>query len=157
LFKRIDRGIAAGSCSRAYARKNEPYGKLAGTLADLMVTEAFEFEKRGYLKTSRRFYLYSYAVVSFNWDPLLLWLTFNAHKERNDQPAHLKGCLPLRLFSDLGVMAMRKVASGAGQIRYSTNEAQCMKVNDSEYLTQGHVCLDNRRVVFGPLRGGAGL
>ena len=92
------------------------------------------YEKMGYKKDTRDFYLFSYAIVSFNWDPLIIWALFNAHKTRNDNPPCLRQGLPLRLFLDLGTtIATRKVDKNNNIILYSANETQAIKINDSEY------------------------
>lgn len=110
------------------------YHNLADTIAGLMAREAFHYEARGYKKDTRNFYLFSYAVISFNWDPLLMWALFNAHKALNDRPPYMKGCLPLRLFSDFGTtIATRKVKGSSNAIWFSASETQVIKINDSEY------------------------
>ena len=122
-------GATPGKMSRA-----EFYHDLAATLAGLMTKEAFEFQSKGFAFDSRSFYLYSYAIISFNWDPLILWAIFNAHKDRNDLPPMMNGCLPLRLFNDLGtVIATRKVDSNGNEIWYTANETQCIRINDPMY------------------------
>ncbi|HBV98056.1 MAG: hypothetical protein JL50_00880 [Peptococcaceae bacterium BICA1-7] len=110
------------------------YYDFAETLSELMTQEAAIYEQRGYKKDSRDFYLYSYAIISFNWDPLIMWALFNAHKARNDKPPYMDKCLPLRLFKDLGTtIATRKVDSDSNVIWYSASETQVIKINDYEY------------------------
>ncbi len=58
------------------------YYEFAKILARKMRQEGLA--RRNYALNSRKFYIFSYAVISMNWDPLLLWLVFNAHKELND-------------------------------------------------------------------------
>ncbi len=60
-----------------------PYYEFSKVLTELMVEEGKEFERRGYKRDSRRFYLYSYAIISFNWDPVLLWNLCNTNREIN--------------------------------------------------------------------------
>lgn len=149
IFLTVNRIIAARNCLKILTEelqriaiqsqtpgkmsKAKFYHDLAGTLAGLMTKEAFEFESRGYTYVSRAFYLFSYAIISFNWDPLLLWALFNSHKERNDSPPYMKKCLPLRLFSDLGVVvATRLVEGDSKKIWFSANEAQVIKINESD-------------------------
>jgi hypothetical protein len=110
------------------------YHDFASVLAALMVREAYEYENRKYPYHDRSFYLYSYAFISFNWDPLFLWATFAAHKKINDSLQLMRHNLPLRLFADLGsVIATRKVKGDSDKISYSANETQCININDGDY------------------------
>lgn len=110
------------------------YHDFADTLSELMTREAFEYEKMGFKKDTRDFYMFSYSIVSFNWDPLIIWALFNAHKARNDKPQYMQNHLPLRLFMDLGTaIAMRKIDKNSNLILYSANETQAIKINDSDY------------------------
>lgn len=112
----------------------EPYYQFSKILTKLMVEEAEAFEKRGYKRDIRRFYLYSYAIISFNWDPVLLWNIFNAHKEENDNPIYLSDGLKLRLFDDFGTqIASTEVDGDESEIWYTTDESQCKRVNDYKY------------------------
>jgi hypothetical protein len=112
----------------------EPYYQLSKILTELMKEEAKHFEERGYKRDTRRFYLYSYAIISFNWDPILLWNLFNAHKEENDNPMYLKDGLKLRLFDDFGTkIASTEIDSDGSEIWYTTDESQCKRVNDYKY------------------------
>lgn len=78
--------------------------------------------------------MFSYAIVSFNWDPLIIWALFNAHKARNDKQPYMEKGLPLRLFMDLGTtIATRKIDKNNNIILYSANETQAIKMNDSDY------------------------
>ncbi|MBC2581046.1 hypothetical protein [Clostridium sp. DJ247] len=115
-------------------REVEAYYQFSKILTELMVEEAQCFEKRGYRRDTRRFYLYSYAIVSFNWDPVLLWNIFNAHKEHNDNPIKLQDGLKLRLFDDFGTkIASTEIGSSESEIWYTADESQCKRVNDYEY------------------------
>ncbi|MDD2554681.1 MAG: hypothetical protein PHP51_08950, partial [Desulfotomaculaceae bacterium] len=110
------------------------YHDFADVLAELMIREAFEYEKMGFKEDTRDFYLFSYAIVSFNWDPLIIWALFNAHENRNDSPPYLGNNLPLHLFMDLGTtIATRNIGTNSNVIVYSANETQAIKINDSKY------------------------
>lgn len=112
----------------------EAYYGFSKILAELMREEALVFEKRGYKRDTRRFYLYSYAIISFNWDPILLWNIFNAHKEENDHPVYLKDGLKLRLFDDFGSkITSTEIGSSQSEIWYTADESQCKRVNDYKY------------------------
>ncbi|MCT8978052.1 hypothetical protein N4T77_15790 [Clostridium sp. CX1] len=110
------------------------YYEFSKVLTELMREEALFFEKRGYKRDARRFYLYSYAIISFNWDPILLWNIFNAHKEENDNPVHLRDGLKLRLFDDFGSkITSTEMDSSESEIWYTADESQCKRVNDYKY------------------------
>ncbi|MDW8800904.1 hypothetical protein P8V03_07030 [Clostridium sp. A1-XYC3] len=110
------------------------YYEFSKVLTELMREEALFFEKRGYKRDARRFYLYSYAIISFNWDPILLWNIFNAHKEENDNPVHLTDGLKLRLFDDFGSkITSTEMDSSESEIWYTADESQCKRVNDYKY------------------------
>lgn len=125
--------VAVQGDTQARISKAQFYHDFADTLAELMIREAFEYEKMGFKEDTRDFYLFSYGIVSFNWDPLIIWALFNAHKNRNDNPPNLRN-LPLRLFMDLGTtIATRKIDKNNNIILYSANETQAIKINDSDY------------------------
>ena len=110
------------------------YYEFSRILTKLMVEEAKDFEKRGYRRDTRRFYLYSYAIISFNWDPVLLWNIFNAHKEQNDNPIKLKDGLNLRLFDDFATtIASTETNNNETEIWYTGDESQCKRINDYNY------------------------
>lgn len=112
----------------------EAYYGFSKILTELMREETVHFEKRGYKRDTRRFYLYSYAIISFNWDPVLLWNIFNAHKEENDNPVCLKDGLKLRLFDDFGTkIASTEIDCIKSEIWYTSDESQCKRVNDYKY------------------------
>ncbi len=114
--------------------KLNSYYEFSKILTELMMEEAIDFDKRGYKKDTRRFYLYSYAIISFNWDPIILWNIFNAHKEQNDNPVYLSDGLKLRLFDDFGTqIASIKIDSEEPEIWYTAGESQCKRINDYKY------------------------
>ncbi len=82
--------------------KLEPYINFAKALANLMIKEGVDTSKKTKDFDRRDFYLFSYAVISMNFDPILLWLLFNAHKEVNDKTYIGTPAVPLKLFHDLG-------------------------------------------------------
>lgn len=66
--------VAVQGDTQARISKAQFYHDFADTLAELMIREAFEYEKMGFKEDTRDFYLFSYAIVSFNWDPLIMYL-----------------------------------------------------------------------------------
>lgn len=114
--------------------KMEPYYEFAKVLTDLMIEEAQAFENRNYKRNTRRFYLFSYAIISFNWDPVILWNLFNVHKERNQNPIKLKDGLKLQLYDDFGTqISSTQLDDGESGICYVTDEPQCKSINDYNY------------------------
>lgn len=92
-----------GLCqSQNIRREYLRYYQFAKILAKLMVEEGLErYHSNEYDINDRRFYLFSYAVLSMNWDPLFLWLIFNAHKEINEsatRPFIGTPAQPMKLF-----------------------------------------------------------
>lgn len=107
------------------------------TLADLMRQEAIDKENFDF--ESREFLLFSYAIVSFNWDPVLLGMMFKAHKDFNHGnkiPYLGKNCRKLRLFNDFGTVigSLRKDHSnGEPKVWYQGHESIAQRVNDNDY------------------------
>lgn len=85
----------------------------------------------------RRFYLFSYAVVSMNYDPILPWLLFNSQKDLNDAGPPYVGApaAPMKLFHDHGqVLALRPVDSERRMdIWYPFTEASAQRLNDPDH------------------------
>ena len=116
--------------------KIDPYILFAKALAELMQEEGIASGLKDY--ADREFYLFSYSVVSMNFDPLLLWFIFNAHKEANDNPPHIGiPAQPMKLFHDFGhFMGVRRVGPGFDPgVWYPFNETVAQRINDSD-----HVC-----------------
>lgn len=107
-------------------------------LAKRMQREGLERSVKHELN-SRDFYMFSYAIISMNWDPVLLWYIFNAHKEANDSSAvpHVGSPkMPMKLFHDLGhFMGVRKIDSDDLGIWYPMNETAVQRLNDPEHET----------------------
>ena len=121
----------------------KPYRHFAESLARLMEEEGFELANRGAELKNRSYYLFGYSVVSMNWDPLLLWLVFNAHKMANHHWPESKVGRPARpqkLFNDLAYMvAVRQVDGGDLDIWYMMSEAAAQRLNDSAHLGDRYV------------------
>lgn len=114
-----------------------PYWTMARTLAKLMVDEAEVFFKHGMRTNDRRFYYFSYAFISFNWDPVMLWLIFHAHKEINDKRLKIGNSI-LRLFNDsgdgIGIRTMKdKYDADDDLLSFMMNEATCKSINEPKY------------------------
>ncbi|WP_017752694.1 hypothetical protein [Clostridium tyrobutyricum] len=117
----------------------DSYYGFALCLGKLMQEEGFESYNNGNELNIREFYMYSYSVISLNWDPILLWMIFNANKELNSPskvPYIGSPLSPMKLFNDMGnFMAVRKIESEKQEIWYPLNETIVQRLNDPEYQT----------------------
>jgi len=121
----------------------DKYAQFADILAEMMLDEGEYFSSQNYSLDKRKFYLFSYAVISMNWDPLFLWYIFNAHKKKNDSPLKIgESGVELKLFNDFAhFLGVRAVDSKEQKIWYPLNETVVQRLNDPEY--------QNRRVRVG--------
>lgn len=114
------------------------YYKFAQILADRMKKEGLERAGK-YSINTRDFYMFSYAVISMNWDPLLLWLIFNAHKEANHsslRPHIGTPPQPMKLFNDFAhFMAVRQVNGDNPGAWFPLNETVAQRLNDPDHVT----------------------
>ncbi|MEY8000985.1 hypothetical protein AB8U03_12445 [Clostridium sp. Mt-5] len=134
IIEEMERFSIQNTPGYADREKMEPYYQFAKILVDLMIEEAQAFENRGYRRDTRRFYLYSYAIISFNWDPIILWNLFNANKEKNEKPIRLKDGLKLQLYDDFGTqISSAQLNDDESGIWYVTDEPQCKSINDYNY------------------------
>lgn|GEM_PF-1491542 len=105
--------------------------------ADEMRLEAIERENIPY--GSRDFILFSYAIVSFNWDPVLLGMMFHAQKTMNHSnkvPCLGEKCQKLRLFNDFGTIigSLRKDHNDIEPyVWYQGHESIATRLNDKDY------------------------
>ncbi|MCM3056218.1 hypothetical protein [Caldibacillus thermoamylovorans] len=120
----------------------EQYYGFARILAKLMQEEGIERVEK-YPIDSRRFYMFSYAVISMNWDPIFLWLLFNAHREKNNsgEVPHIGNPpAPMKLFHDLAhFMAVRKIDGDNPSHWFPMNETAVQRLNDPEHVTSRRV------------------
>ncbi|WP_416176597.1 hypothetical protein [Clostridium sp.] len=115
--------------------KIKPYYELSDILSQLMVEEAREFDKRGYKRDTRKFYMYSYALVSFNWDPVFSWNIYNAHRKQNQKHIKLRDNFTLNLSTDFGIQIASRNDRDS-EIYYTANESHCREVNNSRYSSK---------------------
>jgi len=107
-----------------------PYIAFAETLSTLMQKEGVALANHDF--ADRKFYLFSYAFISMNFDPILVWLLFNAHRELNGKKTTYVGSppRPVKLFHDFGyLLGIRKVDSDTPEIKYPYNEAVVQRIN----------------------------
>jgi len=122
--------------------KLELYSEFAETLYELMLLEGYrlneqfvEREKR----TKRKFYLFSHSFISMNWDPILLWMLFNAHKGHNQSetpPMIGNPKSTFKMFHDLGhFMGVRQIDGDTPEVWYPFNETVVQRINDPDHET----------------------
>ena len=117
-------------------RKIEPYWRVALGLAELMVEEARAYSN--HVPNSRQFYLYSYSMVSFNWDPIMLWLLFNAHDLVNRKKNRIRDRF-LRLYDDggdgIGIhrLESEEDPSSNDLLAFLMSEPVCRRINGKRF------------------------
>lgn len=117
------------------------YKGFADKLAEYMQIEAEE--QSCFPQNDREFYLFSYAIISLNWDHFLNWMIFHAHKEFNDDPANdtFEGRhIRLKFFNDFSIlMGLRELNKEnedktlTTKIWYPYNESVVQRINDPDY------------------------
>lgn len=117
------------------------YFSFAEKLAELMREEGKFLKCHNKLDFSNRaFYLFSYAVISMNYDPFLLWVLLNIHKKLNEQKViRFQPCSRvLKLFHDFslyfGIRQIKKENEKLNDIWYPMNEAAAQRINSYENL-----------------------
>ena len=119
-----------------------PYQQFAESLARLMQKEGMLLATQGEDTKTRNYYLFGYSLVSMNWDPLLIWLVFNAHERANH---HWPGASvgrpprPQKLFNDLAYLVVRQVDGEDLDIWYMMNESSAQRLNDPKHLGDRYV------------------
>lgn len=118
----------------------EPYRRFAETLAELMRQRAGEHED--FKHDLRKYYLFDYSILTTNFEPVFLWLIWQAHRKFNRKKDFLVGSpsRQLQLFIDFpNTVAMRKPAEQgealSDAIWYSFSEAAVQKLNDPNHLS----------------------
>jgi hypothetical protein len=116
-------------------KKLEPYKEFCFALSKLMLEEGLEKSSNGWQLKDRDFYLFSYAVISMNFDPLFIWFLFNAHKELNNSPPNIGSPpQPMKLFHDFGIfMGVRDIDNMDWKVWYPFNETVVQRLNDIKY------------------------
>lgn len=138
LTSTIHRILAQEKPGKFSKSKLRPYWNIAQCLAELMADESIHYYNRGLKTNTRQFYYFSYAFISFNWDPVMAWLTFHAHKKINDEKRKV-GQSVLRLFNDFGDgIGIRKILDDDDRdskdlLAFMMNESTCQRVNDPKY------------------------
>ena len=88
------------------------------------------------------------TYISLNWDPVILWAMFIAHKELNDCNCmywpHNKGNAKLKIFNDFAIpLAAEPIENKPNGAKrwYPYSEAVAQRVNDPEHLLDRIVTL----------------
>ena len=84
------------------------------------------------------FYLGDVGFVSFNYDPVALWLQYIANRELNLSPSvpHIGNPVRrLQIYHDLGhsVPSVRISGKNPGSLRFSMNESAAQRLNDPDH------------------------
>lgn len=114
----------------------KPYEDMTAELAALMQEEGIHL-LREHTVNMREAYLFSYALVSLNFDPILLWLLFNAHKTANESTSLVtQECQQIKLFHDLAhFVGSRDIHTKKLVPWYPYNESAVQRVNDPDHLS----------------------
>ena len=120
--------------------KLKPYRKFFHSLALLMQDEARQFENQGCSFNKREFYQLSYSLVTTNFEPLFLWLIWNAHDKVNHGKEVRIGNpgRKLKLLMNFpNSVGMRKPTDGnespSPDIWFPCTEAVAQNVNNPNY------------------------
>ncbi len=133
-----------------------PYLKFTETLARMMQKDAML--NQGFPFDSRAFYLFNYSILTTNFEPIFLWLLWQAHKNLNREKSCYLGspARPLQLFLDFpNTLAMREPKENGEQdnldlnIWYPVTEAAAQKLNNPKHLSDRTVKLGKYYAVHG--------
>jgi hypothetical protein len=118
----------------------QPYQQFAESLARLMQAEGQALASQGIDPRTRKYYLFGYSLVSMNWDPMLIWLVFNAHARSNLSVVRVgRPPRPQKLFNDLAYLVVRKVEGEDLAIWYMMNESTAQRLNDPKHSGDRYV------------------
>ena len=122
-----------------------PYRAFADVLAELMEDEALNLERQGIPLHRRAFYLFSYSILTTNFEPIFLWLIYQAHKKRNKtNPARIgHPGKKLQLMLDFpNTLGMHTLADNDSEIpglkrdiSFPFTEAVVQKINDECHVS----------------------
>ena len=119
----------------------ERYKEFFKKLAAKVRQEKMDQLQNGCASIASDFIMSDLTYISLNWDPVVLWAMFIAHKELNDCNCmywpHENGNAKLKIFNDfaipLAAEPIDKKPSGARRW-YPYSEAVAQRVNDPEHL-----------------------
>jgi hypothetical protein len=116
--------------------KIEPYEKFFMGLAKSMQKEGIERDEGPQSWVDRKFYMFSYGMISMNFEPMLYLFMFCSHfmVNNNNPPQIGVPVRPLKLFNDFTIfMGVRKIDSDSDRVWYPSNETVVQRLNDSDY------------------------
>lgn len=135
--------------------KLAPYIRFTETLADMMYREGGNFSRR-FDCNQRGFYLFSYAMLTTNFDPIFMWLTWQAHRKLNRAKQYGIGSPNrlLQLFLDFpNTLAMREPVEKNEKLNekiwYPISEAAVQKLNNPGHLSDRTIRLGKYYAVHG--------
>ncbi|HEY6348785.1 MAG TPA: hypothetical protein VI636_05185 [Candidatus Angelobacter sp.] len=123
-------------CIRRKQHLLRPYYDFAIRLAGRMQRQGLDLAHSGKLDRPE-FYKGDIGFVSLNYDPISLWMQFNAHRDLNENVAvpHIGSpAVPLHLFHDFGhLIPARRISKGpADWPWYPMNEAVVQRLNEQK-------------------------
>ncbi|HEV3039472.1 MAG TPA: hypothetical protein VHA33_16980 [Candidatus Angelobacter sp.] len=121
-------------CIRTKRPILQKYYDFANALGRRMQKQAFDLARPGELDRPR-FYKGDVSVVSINYDPIALWMHFNAHRDLNKSASvpHIGSpAVPLEIFTDYGpLIPSRRIEKGESDWPwYAMNEAVVQRLNE---------------------------
>ena len=122
-------------CIETKKKTLEQYKGFAMLLGRRMQRKGLELARDSVKFDTRKFYQGDVAFVSMNYDPILLWMQFLAHRELNKSPAvpHVgTPSVPLHVFNDFGhLIPSRSIEKrDADYSWYPMNEAVAQRLNE---------------------------
>ena len=117
------------------------------SLAKVVLQDKWQQLQNGKNQVDSDFILSDLTYISLNWDPVILWVMFNAHKELNDCNCmywtHDKGNAKLKIFNDFAIpLAAKPIQPKHTEKRwYPYSEAVAQRINDPEHLHERVVTL----------------
>ena len=113
----------------------QKYYDFAILLARRMQSQGLELAREGHQLDQPKFYKSDVSFVSLNYDPVALWLHFNANRELNKSASvpHIGSpAVPLQIFDDFGhLIPARRIGRGEGNWPwYAMNEAAVQRLNE---------------------------
>lgn len=113
----------------------QKYYDFAILLARRMQRQGLELAREANQLDQPKFYKSDVSFVSLNYDPIALWLHFNANRELNKSASvpHIGSpAVPLQIFDDFGhLIPARRIGRGEGNWPwYAMNEAAVQRLNE---------------------------
>ena len=120
-------------------QKLQPYRRFAEALSQLMYREGEVLYDAGHSLNHRDFYLFSYTILTTNFEPIFLWLFYQAHKKLNRMTQERIHGRKIQLFYDfpntLGMYQLldSKEKQLSSDVWQPMTEAVVQKLNDDRH------------------------